>query len=308
MNEAVSGIFNEIRSDTRSGASEITEKAAAFFITFVENFEGGTEKDFIKAVEAVGVEIIRAQPAMAPLFNLVNCVLLEVTGARDLESRRAAMIEKAHGIVRNVKEGWERIADFAAPFVRKGSTVLVHSYSATLYRAILALQDRGKAISITCTESRPLREGVTFARRLGKRGIPVRLIVDAAAFQLLRHVDLVFVGADSISQDGVINKIGTRGLAMAAHGQGNRFFVLAGTEKCLPMSTRIELEKELRPENEVVESDENLEVLNFYFDCTPLDLISGVVTEKGLWDVGEVRRYLESKKIHPALVDWQRKK
>jgi translation initiation factor 2B subunit (eIF-2B alpha/beta/delta family) len=74
------------------------------------------------------------------------------------------------------------------------------------------------------------------------------------------------------------------------------------------MSTRIELEKELRPENEVVEDDENLEVLNFYFDCTPLDLISGVVTEKGLWDVGEVRRYLESKKIHPALVDWQRKK
>ncbi len=259
----------------------------------------------MKELQRVGLEIIKAQPAMAPLFNLINNVLLTAEGTGDLKACRVAVKERARDFTRGPEKGWEAMADFAGDLAREGSTILVHSYSATLYRILLALQDRGRRFSVICTESRPLLEGVTLARRLAEKGIHVRLVVDAAAFQLLQQVDLVFVGADTISPGGVINKIGTRGLAMAAQCQDVPFYVLAGTEKCLPMDAPVELEKEMRPAGEVLEGDEPLEVLNFYFDRTPLDLVSGVVTEIGVMEPRGLQEYFGDLKIHRALTDWQ---
>lgn len=305
MNEVTSRFIREIRNDNRSGASEITEKAAECIIAFVDNFGGRTRQDFMKELSRVGWEIIRAQPAMAPLFNLINSVLLKADGAEDLETCKVAAKEKSRDFIKTLQKGWEAMADFAAGIVREGLTILVHSYSATLFRILLALHDQRREFSVVCTESRPLLEGVALARRLAKKGICVRLIVDAAAFQLLKQVDFVFVGADTISPFGVTNKIGTRGLAMAAQCQDVPFYVIAGTEKCLSMDTRVRLEGEMRPPGEVLEGDEPMEVLNFYFDRTPLQLVSGMITERGIWEAGELQKYFRDMKIHPVLRDWQ---
>lgn len=308
LNEATRRFLREIRNDNRSGASEITERAAECLIAFLDNFEGRTHQDFVKELQGVGLEITRAQPAMAPLFNLVNSVLLTAEETRDLKACRVAVKEKARDFMRTLEKGWKAMADFAVDLVRESSTILVHSYSATLYRILLALQDQRRGFSVICTESRPLLEGVTLARRLAEKDIPVRLVVDAAAFQLLQQVDLVFVGADTISPAGVINKIGTRGLAMAAQCQDVPFYVLAGTEKCLPMDDHVKLEREMRPRDEILEGDEPIKVLNFYFDRTPLDLVSGVVTERGVVEARGLQEYFGNLKIHRVLTDRQGKR
>ncbi len=257
----------------------------------------------MKGLSKMGRAIIQAQPAMAPLFNLVNRTLLEIDKAKTIEEVRFGAKKVARHFVKASTEAWKRIADHVDTVLGKGSTVLTHSYSATLFLTLVALHHRGRGFSVICTESRPLREGVTLARRLAENDIPVQLTVDSAAFQLLDRVSLVFVGADTISPAGVINKIGTRGLAVAAHYQNVPFYVLTGTEKCLAMAVRPSLEKEMKPPSEIVENGGSMEVLNFYFDFTPLQLVSGVVTEKGIWKAEELRRYLEELKIHPFLAD-----
>ncbi|GAG54283.1 unnamed protein product, partial [marine sediment metagenome] len=74
----------------------------------------------------------------------------------------------------------------------------------------------GKNFNIICTESRPANEGFCLAEKLGKEEIKVKLIVDSASFSLLPEIQLILVGADALSTQGLVNKIGTLGLALAA--------------------------------------------------------------------------------------------
>jgi translation initiation factor 2B subunit (eIF-2B alpha/beta/delta family) len=302
--EAIGQFLREIRNDNRSGASEITEKAARCLVVFAETFEGSTRQDLIRGLSEVGREIVECQPTMASLFNLVNRTLLEADEAKTIEEGRTRIKKLASKSVKDSREGWKRIADHANSLLEKDSTVLTHSYSATLFWTLGHLHERMKEFSVVCTESRPLCEGVTLARQLAEKGIRVRLIVDAAAFQLLDRVSLVLVGADAISPLGVTNKIGTCGLAAAANFWDVPFYVLAGTDKCLPRDPRVELDKETRPSNEIAENDTMLDILNFYFDRTPLELVSGVITEKGIWSTGKIQKYFKSLKIHPILANW----
>ncbi|NIO03780.1 MAG: translation initiation factor eIF-2B [Proteobacteria bacterium] len=302
---SVRDLISEIRDDNRSGASEITETAARCLVVFAETFKGSTRQDLIRGLSEVGREIVECQPTMAPLYNLVNRALLDADEAKTVEEGRARVRQIVSEFVKSSREGWKRIADHALPLLEKHSTVLTHSYSATLFWTLCTLHDRMKEFSVICTESRPLREGLTLARRLAEKGIRVQLIVDAAAFQLLDRVSLVFVGADAISPLGVTNKIGTCGLAAAAHSWDVPFYVVAGTEKCFPRDLRVDLEKETRPSDEIAENDKMFDILNFYFDRTPLELVFGLITERGIWSAEKLKKYLKSLRIHPILVNWQ---
>jgi translation initiation factor 2B subunit (eIF-2B alpha/beta/delta family) len=90
---------------------------------------------------------------------------------------------------------------------------------------------------------------------------------------------------------------------MAAQSLDVPVYVLAGSEKCLPLDSQVNLEEERKPADEILERAEPIEVLNFYFDRTPLHLVSGVITERGVLETGVLKKQLESLTIHPFLVD-----
>ena len=74
---------------------------------------------------------------------------------------------------------------------------------------------------VICTESRPINEGVNLAAKLGGEGIRVKLVIDAAVCSILPQAQIVLIGADSLSAKGLVNKIGTLCLALAAREFGN---------------------------------------------------------------------------------------
>jgi translation initiation factor 2B subunit (eIF-2B alpha/beta/delta family) len=305
MKPAFGQMVKEIHDDNRSGASEIARKVAASIIVFSDSFEGNAVADFKRAIQRLGLEIVQAQPAMATLFNLVNGVLLAVEEEEGLIASQRAVKKRARAFVAAMESGWQSMTEATSQILGEGSTILVHSDSGTLCRVLLALHEQGRTFSVICTESRPMLEGVTLARRLAGNRVSVRLIADTAAFQLLPKIDLILVGADTVTPSNVINKIGTRGLAVAAEWEAVPLYVLAGTEKCLRTGKAVEVEKERRPPEEIFQGNESIEVLNFYFDQTPLELLSGVITEKGLWNPKELGAYVQGLRLHPALVEWQ---
>jgi methylthioribose-1-phosphate isomerase len=152
---------------------------------------------------------------------------------------------------------------------------------------------RDKKVSVIACETRPYLQGARLtAWECVQEGIPCTLITDSMAGHLMSRgeVDVVVVGADRIAANGdVANKIGTYALAVLARRHGIPFYVaapLSTFDPGIPDGSRIPIEE--RPASEVTGyrdrrwAPEGIRVRNPAFDVTPAELITGVITERGV--------------------------
>jgi translation initiation factor 2B subunit (eIF-2B alpha/beta/delta family) len=130
----------------------------------------------------------------------------------------------------------ERASLVASELIGEGSRVLTHSRSSTVKAALICARRSGKTFRVIATESRPLCEGRTLASELAREGIRVTLIADAAVAAKIDDVDFVITGADRISPGLLVNKIGTRMIALAANEKGVPVYALADMSKLLGFS------------------------------------------------------------------------
>ncbi len=213
--------------------------------------------------------------------------------AIDLEKEAIAIMDE--DIHANIKMG-----EYGAELIPDGATILTHCNAGALATAALGTAlgiiriawYKGKKIKVIATETRPVLQGARLTVwELVKEGIPVTLITDNMAGYVIRKglVDLVIVGADRITREGyVVNKIGTYMIALAAKRKGIPFYVAA------PTST-IDLESNI---NDIVIEERNpdevrrvlgklitvpdVPALNYAFDITDPDLVTAIITEKGV--------------------------
>ncbi|MGE5567981.1 MAG: translation initiation factor eIF-2B [Rhodospirillales bacterium] len=251
-----------IRINRTSGAADLTAEAAEALVLAAE-IAPHTVEEAARAIAA-------AQPLMAPLVNLGRAVSAA-------EDPRAA----AREFVSRMREAAPRVAENGARLIRSGESVLTHSYSSAVLEAFRAAHAAGTRFRAVCTESRPLCEGATLAARLAGEGIETVLIPDAAAASLLRECALVLVGADAVSTRGVVNKIGTALIAMAAAALHVPVYALCSSEKMLPPDYELPPEPAKDPREILAEPVPNLAVRNYYFEWTPIEYITGIVTETG---------------------------
>lgn len=172
-----------------------------------------------------------------------------------------------------------QVADQAGALLPAQASVLTLSFSSTVAAALTRFGPE-KAIRVTCLESRPMAEGQRLARQLAEAGIPVTYAVDAAAATLVRSADLVFMGADSLGDHGVVNKVGSLPLALAARDAGVPLYVLVDRTKLLPPGFPQTVADD-RPEEEVWKGRRGIRVWNRYFEIVPSALITEIVTEDG---------------------------
>ena len=181
-----------------------------------------------------------------------------------------------------------------ASLLEQNARVLTHCNTGSLacvgygtaLGVVRAAHERGRAPTVWVDETRPLRQGARLtAWELARLGIPCTVIADAMAASLMRsgEVDVVLVGADRIAANGdVANKIGTYGLAVAAHHHGVPFYVAAPRstfdESC-PTGDAIPIER--RAGEELGEVPVGVDVDNRAFDVTPAALVTGYITEDG---------------------------
>ena len=283
--------LREIRQDTRSGAAELAQQGAKLLLDALKQGRGDEIRTLARA-------LIDAQPAMAPMVNLVNHLFHAISSIQDPQAIKEKGRVAVQGFLDTLRTASEKIRGHALPLLKGKRRVMTHSYSSTVLGVLVG----AKGIEVICPESRPLAEGLRTAKALGEKGIRVRLVADFAALSLVGESDLVMTGADAITLEGVVNKIGTYGLALAAREKKIPFYVLAGTEKFLPppLSKALRIEKK-DPQEITQETIPNVVVENCYFDFTPLDLVTGVVTQHGVIAGDEVRKQLEGMRISEGL-------
>jgi len=148
----------------------------------------------------------------------------------------ARVLERGEQFSRMNLESRAQIARLAEPFIVDGCTILIHGYSrlvhAVLTYAATRSEDGRKHFNVLVSEGRPNCDGYHAAAELVKVGIPVTMVVDSAIAHVMDSVSLVLLGAEGVAESGgVINKIGSYGLALIAHARGKPVYVAAESYK-----------------------------------------------------------------------------
>jgi methylthioribose-1-phosphate isomerase len=152
----------------------------------------------------------------------------------------------------------------------------------------------GKEVFVYSCETRPRMQGLRLtAYELTKESIPFQSIADGAAASLMRagKIDLVIAGADRIAANGdTANKIGTYSLAVLAKHHGIPFYIAAPSstlDASLASGDEIPIEERSADELCVIDgarvAPEDCPVYNPAFDVTPGELITGIITEEGVF-------------------------
>jgi translation initiation factor 2B subunit (eIF-2B alpha/beta/delta family) len=137
-------------------------------------------------------------------------------------------------------------------------------------------------LTVACAEGRPRLEGRRLAALLGATPATVEFYTDAALSLALRHSTALVVGADAITPDWFLNKVGSLALATAASLNGVPVFVLATRDKFLPPPLFAGLPVADGDAREVwADAPGSVTVRNPYFERVPLHLVTGVVTDAG---------------------------
>lgn len=234
--------------------------------------------------------LLDARPTMAAVRNRVNRVMAVATaeGAPEAVERAASdAIEAALAADR-------RAAQTAHEYV-DGEHVVTLSRSGT----ILAAFDAGDPESVTVAESRPGGEGVTVAEELAEGGHAVTLTTDANLPGVVDGATLCLFGADTVLPDGaVVNKVGSRALALAARDSGVPCYAVCSSDKIAP-DERVVMGA--ADPATLYEGDADLTVANPTFERVPERLLDGVVTEAGVLDAGQIESMAT---VHAARERW----
>lgn len=184
--------------------------------------------------------------------------------------------------------------------------IMTHCHSSIVNGIFLEAKRQGKNnFKVIATETQPRLQGRKTATKLLKNGIDVIHVVDSAMRWVVNHheVDVIIIGADSITSEGtVLNKIGSRLLALVAHEEHVPFYVASPLLKYNPETSFGILEKiEMRNPKEVWENaPEGIKILNPAFETVSRRYIDGLITEAGIFASSHVHNYFV--RLYPDLI------
>jgi len=298
-------LIEEIKNNKTHGASQLARQAAEVLKVIAEYSSADSVEQFLLEQREVGDKLMSARPAMAPVFNIIARLLkaiLEKSAEMDLPSIRRFAISRAEEVIGESLQDIAQIARYGAELIAKGDRIMTHSYSSTVVAVLQEAFTRDRNIEVITTRSGPGRTGERMAQELGSYGVPVTFIDDTAIGLYISTVNKVIVGADRVCADGkVVNGIGTYQLALSAKMASIPFYVFCETLKFDPRLKGDEVDLEEKDTSEVVEARRlppEVSVKNPYFDITPLNLISGLVTENGLLTPEEIISYVAKQSVN----------
>ena len=270
------------------GAATIASAAAEALAEQAEADATASDPEAFRASMRAAARTLReTRPTAVSLPNALRYVLQRMEGD-SVDALRRSVVDASEAFVDQLDRAQEDLGRVGANRLADGDTVMTHCHSTDALACIEAAVEQGKSISAVVKETRPRQQGHITAEQLREAGVPVTLIVDSAARRYLDEVDHVVVGADSIAADGgVINKIGTSGLAVNARERGVPIMTAAQTIKLHPETlTGHTVEIEMRDEGEVIDPESReaigeIAVENPAFDVTPPRYMDAIVTEHG---------------------------
>jgi translation initiation factor 2B subunit (eIF-2B alpha/beta/delta family) len=295
-----------LRADVVSGAAVVGRMAAEVLRRGVARIPATDRDELREGLVSLGCAVLDAQPSMAPLVRLVSDVLEAVRETGSVEEAREAAARAAHDFREGQETRTRVVARRGAGLLPEGGRVLTLSSSSTV-RATLLHRASTHDVHVVCLEGRPVKEGAMLAETLAGEKVRVTLAVDAAAASLAPLCDVVLLGADSVGDAGLVNKIGSRSVADAARRAGVPVYVVTDETKILPPGFPQPVDDD-RPAEEVGRTHPGVRVWNRYFECLPVTEVTAVVTERETLEPEKVEEYRAGLRVPEELRAWARER
>lgn len=302
--------YNDVAAGIRDmvvrGAPAIGVSAAYGVALGAKQFVGTNVEDLEEELEYICDVLSKTRPTAVNLFWAIDRMKRTFQKAKSegksVSEIKQTLLQDAKDIHEEDIESQRLIAQFGGELIDDNSTVLTHCNAGALATGgvwgtalgvIRGAVNQGKTITVIADETRPYLQGARLtAWELLQDDIPVRLITDNMSGHIMKKggVQAVVVGSDRIAANGdVANKIGTYMVAVLAQRHNIPFYVaapLSTVDLNCPTGDQIPIEernvREITHMKDIQLAPEGIDVSNYAFDVTPNDLVTAIITEKGV--------------------------
>ena len=292
-----------IRSMVVRGAPAIGVAAAYGVALEALRLQEKSAAEFRSGMEAGFTVLAQSRPTAVNLFWALQRMrkVRESVAAQTPQQIAQRLLAEAHEILAEDIRINRALGAHGAALLQDGARVLTHCNAGALATAgwgtalgvIRSAVEAGKKISVIADETRPFLQGARLtAWEMVQENIPVTLITDNMAGYMMAQgeVDAVVVGTDRVAANGdVANKIGTYMVAVLARRHNIPFYVACPLSTIdLNIATGADIPIEERSVNEVKGfrdahwAAEGVKIRNPAFDVTPAELVTGLITERGV--------------------------
>lgn len=299
--ESAESIYEAIFELRVRGAPAIGIAAGFGMYVLAQKIPYEDEEKFSGELSRLGEYLVSSRPTAVNLSHAVERMLSAAKG-RDKKSALPVLLEKCTRIYDEDRAMCRAISENGLKLVKDGDGILTHCNAGALAASeygtglgtLLLGKELGYNFHVFSDETRPLLQGARLTSfELNHAGIDVTLICDSAASMLMKQgkINACFVGCDRVAANGdTANKIGTRSVAINAKYHGIPFYVFCPSSTIdfnCESGEKIVIEERSPDEIktkffEKPTAEPDVKCWNPAFDVTDAELITAIVTEKGI--------------------------
>jgi methylthioribose-1-phosphate isomerase len=301
--DSAQAVADAIREMVVRGAPAIGCTAAYGIALEARRLKPCSNAEFTSGMALAFDALAKSRPTAVNLFWALERMRERLIAAQteDTTEMASTLLDEAHRISAEDVRLNRLMGAHGSALLQDGARVLTHCNAGALATAghgtalgvIRSAVQAGKRVYVLADETRPFLQGARLtAWELQQDAIPVTLIADSAAGLLMSRgeVDVVIVGADRVAANGdVANKVGTYGVAVLARRHGLPFYVacpLSTIDRSVAAGADIPIEErsgdEIKGFGALRWAPSDVAVRNPVFDVTPAELVTALITERGV--------------------------
>jgi ribose 1,5-bisphosphate isomerase len=299
--DIVDKTVRDIKNLKIQGAREISIAGLEALAKGSQKIKSKNKKEFEKELFKIAKKLSKSRPTEPALRNSLAYILYQIQNSKtgEIGKLKGLVNKKCQDYIKELEVVHDVIAEIATRGTIQEGKILTHCHSTSVVATLKKAWNKKRKISVICTETRPLYQGVKTAKELSEHGIPTTLILDSAVRAFIKDVDLVVLGADTICANGaVINKIGSSQIATIAREQRKTLVVIAGSYKFDPITVQGYFEPiEERDPREIIDPKKlpKVKIRNPAFDVIPPDYIDAIITDLGVLNPGNAYNIFKEK-------------
>lgn len=300
----LSVLWEAIKALKVRGAPALGAASALGIYLGIKDSKAKNFLEFNRQLQKTSKYIASSRPTARNLFWGIErmCAVAAKNSKEPLSAIKQLLFKEAHKIIEEDRRSCRRIGALGAKLISDKDTVLTVCNAGilatidygTALGVIYKAREMGKRLKVCACETRPLLQGARLTSwELNRKGIDVTLICDNMAATLMGQgkIDKVIAGADRIAANGdAANKIGTYSLAVLSHYHKIPFYIAAPASTFdLTIKTGKDIPIEERDADEITGlffkkpiAAKGIKVFNPAFDVTPHELITAIITDKGI--------------------------
>jgi translation initiation factor 2B subunit (eIF-2B alpha/beta/delta family) len=284
--------------EQRFGAAQVAVRATDALLALA-NAPGSTTIGALRRdIYVTAWYQISQKHAVGSLVNLLNTLLIALEPIQSVRVAQRVLVDVVTTFRQQLIQRVPDTANHSMSVLSQCKTVMLYGYSTTVLYALQHALRNGQRIEVVCVAATDHRAHSALVERIAAIGLTVNAIEYPAAAATISGVDAVVVGADTLDVYGLTNTAGTAALASLAHVHLVPFYSFCTSEKFLPSAffqggwTSLPFDGPNTP----VESH-----YPTAYDVTPIERVSGVITERGSLPAPAIEAWLAAERIHPWL-------